>query len=58
MNDTAVERGARALYVRMGGSQGYARNGKTGWDALSQAQRRPWIADVRAVLAACKEEAE
>jgi hypothetical protein len=55
MNDTAVERGARALYVRMGGSQGYAKNGKTGWDALSKAQRRPWIADVRAVLAACEE---
>jgi hypothetical protein len=56
VNDTAVERGARALYVRWGGSQGYASNGKTGWDALSKAQRRPWIADVRAVLAACQEE--
>ena len=53
-DDRRLDAAARALYARLGGHPGYGKSAdKTvGWDALSAAQRRPWLKDVKAVLAA------
>jgi len=56
VNEAAVEHAARALYARMGGDPGYGKKA-VGWPALTRAQQRPWLNDVRAVIRAYEEAA-
>lgn len=58
-DDSRLDAAARALYARLGGHPGYAKNRavEVGWDVLSRAQRRPWLEDARAVLRAYEETA-